>query len=78
MDNELEGKTLYHAPRSTYDSALLRVDTSGRAVYCSEQIIEILIRDMGMDEDEAFDYYCYNIEGAYMGPHTPIYEWMTI
>ncbi len=31
----------------------------------------------GMDEESAMDFFCYNIEGAYMGDHTPIWVWDT-
>ena len=30
----------------------------------------------GMDADEAREYIEFNIEGAYMGPDTPILVWM--
>jgi ABC-type lipoprotein export system ATPase subunit len=29
----------------------------------------------GMDDEEAEEYCSYNIEGAYVGPHTPIIVW---
>jgi hypothetical protein len=36
------------------------------------KIIEILMED-GMDEEEAYEYYEYNILGAYMGETTPMF-----
>jgi hypothetical protein len=29
----------------------------------------------GMDEEEAREFIEFNIEGAYMGPHTPVVVW---
>ena len=43
-------------------------------VYDAEVIRQTLMRD-GMDADEAREYIEFNIEGAYMGPDTPILVW---
>lgn len=43
-------------------------------VYDAEVIRDNLMR-MGMDSDEAREYIEFNIEGAYMGPDTPILVW---
>ena len=42
------------------------------AVYDSVKIIKILM-DSGLTQDEAVEYYEYNILGAYVGEATPIY-----
>lgn len=42
------------------------------AVYDSVKIIRILI-EQGLTQDEAVEYYEYNILGAYVGEATPIY-----
>ena len=42
------------------------------AVYSVCKIIDELVKD-GMDEEEALEFYDYNIVGAYMGEFTPIY-----
>lgn len=44
-------------------------------VYDAEKIRACLIRDSDMDHSEARDYIEFNIEGAYMGLHTPILVW---
>jgi hypothetical protein len=46
-----------------------------RIVYDVTVIIDILIEDHGMDPDEAHEYVLFNIESAYVGPHTPILVW---
>ncbi len=54
-------------------------DSSGRQedrlVYSGEKIVAILIARDGMDADEAFEYIEFNIQGAYVGPQTPIIMW---
>jgi len=39
--------------------------------YDTEKVIEILMRDM--TEDEAWEYFHYNIAGAWVGDHTPFF-----
>ena len=41
-------------------------------VYDTDKIIEILMNRDGLSEEDAFDYFYYNIEGAYVGEKTPI------
>jgi hypothetical protein len=43
-------------------------------VYDAEKIRAILMRD-GMDSEEAREFIEFNIEGAYVGPGTPILVW---
>jgi hypothetical protein len=46
-------------------------DEPPRAVYDSQKVISILIRD-GMTYDEAQEFFSFNIECAYVGPGTPL------
>ena len=50
-------------------------DTSGnrplRLVYSYKKCIECFMKD-GMDYDEAREWMSFNVEGGYIGPHTPI------
>ena len=58
-----------------HDHAILGLVEVGDNVvvaYSEGKIIEGLVND-GMTEDEAVEYYEFNIKGAYMGPTTPIY-----
>ena len=43
-------------------------------VYNAEKIREVLMRD-GMDAEEAREFIEFNIEGAYVGEHTPVLVW---
>jgi hypothetical protein len=42
-------------------------------VYSRCKCIEILMKRDGMSEDEALEYFDFNVEGAYMGAKTPIW-----
>ena len=42
------------------------------ALYSKNKAIQCLI-DQGMDEEQALEYYDYNIAGAYVGEQTPIF-----
>lgn len=56
-----------------FDDAIIGVDDANlRIVYDVFKIISILIQD-GMSTDEAFEYYEYNILGAYVGEKTPLF-----
>jgi hypothetical protein len=41
-------------------------------VYDRDKCIDILIAE-GMDPEEAEEYFCFNTEGAWVGPRTPAY-----
>ena len=43
------------------------------AVYDRRKCIKILIARDGMTPEEAEEYFVFNVEGAYVGEHTPIY-----
>lgn len=44
-------------------------------VYDAEKVIDILCKRDGMTDEEALDYFYYNIEGSWMGENTPIFVW---
>lgn len=55
-----------------FDDALIGVDNkSMRLVYSVSKCIEILCRDM--NEEDAIEYFEYNVSGAYVGEKTPIW-----
>ena len=57
-----------------YDEAILGVSSKEIVIYSIPKILEILQKD-GMDEDEALEFFEFNIEGSYVGEKTPIYMW---
>jgi len=42
-------------------------------VYSAEKVVEILVKDNGMTEEEAWEHFDYNISGAWLGDGTPIF-----
>tara|TARA_R110000744_G_scaffold23464_1_gene59486 strand:+ start:210 stop:530 length:321 start_codon:yes stop_codon:yes gene_type:complete len=57
-----------------FDEALVgmiaRCGTEPLALYDREKCIQILVAK-GSTYEDAVDYFCYNVEGCYAGPHTP-------
>lgn len=43
------------------------------AVYDRQKCIEILIERNGMSDEEAVEYFEYNVTGAWVGEYTPIF-----
>ena len=56
-----------------HDDALAGYDTQGRAIYFVDAIIGRLMQRDGMTQDEAIEFFDFNIAGAYVGEYTPIY-----
>jgi hypothetical protein len=46
-----------------------------RLVYDAEMIREILMNRDGMSHEDAREFIEFNIEGAYVGPNTPVLVW---
>jgi len=44
-----------------------------RLAYSRCKCLEILMTRDGMTEDEALEYFEFNVEGAYMGEKTPVW-----
>ena len=64
-------KTLY---ADGLDEALIGVGTQFNrriAVYNKNKVLDILQRDMSLEEAE--EHFNFNIVGAYVGDHTPIF-----
>ena len=57
-----------------YDDAIIGVelDYEPRVVYDQNKIIDILMAD-GMTDEEAQEFFDFNIAGSYVGQQTPIY-----
>ena len=43
------------------------------AIYSYKKAIKILMRDHGMDREEAIEYFDYNISGSFIGDQTPVF-----
>jgi|TARA_R100000664_G_scaffold9167_1_gene15265 hypothetical protein len=55
-----------------FDDAILGIDSKQRVVYSIGKILKKL-QSQDMTTEEAIEYFYYNIEGANMGEHTPVY-----
>ena len=55
------------------DNALAGYDTQGRAIYFIDAIIGTLMERDGMTYEEAYEFFDFNIAGAFVGEYTPIY-----
>lgn len=57
-----------------FDDAIIGVEvTSGRVVYDSGIMIEILVRNQEMTEEDAIEFIDYNVVNAFVGEKTPIF-----
>lgn len=56
------------------DEAIIGVDEINlRLIYSQKKVMDILVNRDGMDEEEAHEYFMYNIHQAYVGESTPIW-----
>ena len=57
-----------------FDEAVIGIDVVGeRVIYSVQKVIDILMERDGMDEQDAIDWYEYNMQSTYVGEHTPIW-----
>jgi len=55
-----------------FDDAIIGIDEKTmRLIYSVSKCIEILSKDMS--EEDAIEYFYFNMEGAYVGEKTPIW-----
>jgi hypothetical protein len=65
-----EGESILKA--DGFDEAIIGIDeTSMRLIYSIKKCIEILTQDMS--EEEAIEYFYFNVQGSYVGEQTPIW-----
>ena len=74
MINEIieqyEGESFLKA--DGFDEAIIGVDeTTMRLIYSVKKCIEILMRDMS--QEDAIEYFSFNVSSAYVGEKTPIW-----
>jgi hypothetical protein len=55
-----------------FDNAIIGIDENQmRLIYSVKKCIKILMKDM--PEDEAIEYFNFNVSSCYVGEHTPIW-----
>ena len=57
-----------------FDDAIIGIDQNSiRLVYSVSKCLKILMEDM--DEEDAIEFFSYNVSEAYVGEKTPIWCW---
>ena len=63
--------------KHAFDEAIIgfadRCGMQSIVAYDFDKVIDILVDKYDMDEDEAMEWYDFNMLGAYMGENTPIF-----
>tara|TARA_B100000085_G_scaffold276326_1_gene295308 strand:+ start:4096 stop:4455 length:360 start_codon:yes stop_codon:yes gene_type:complete len=56
-----------------FDESIMGYSSDGKVIYSADQIIGTLMNRDGMTQEEATEYFNFNIECAFVGEFTPIY-----
>lgn len=57
-----------------FDEAVIGIDISTmRLIYSVSKVIDIMMDRDGMDEQDALDWYEYNMQSTWVGDQTPIW-----
>jgi len=57
-----------------FDDAILGLDISGsRVVYSVRKCVEVLMKRDGMNEEEAEEFFEFNVRGSIAGDETPVW-----
>jgi hypothetical protein len=71
-----ENEVFLLEPRDDYDACIIGIGerfSSGLiAVYSTQKVIKVL-KEQGMDEEEAHEFFEFNVIGSWMGDGTPMF-----
>lgn len=74
IEEYVNDEALTLEPREQFDKCIVGATYYGdKVVYSAELVIQALMEDSEMTEEEALDYFEYNVIGSYMGDGTPIF-----
>lgn len=74
IDELVDIETMFLEPRDRYDECIVGTTyDNSKLIYDADKIIHALMEQDGMNDEEAKEYFEYNILGAYVGEGTPIY-----
>lgn len=77
-ENDEENVTLY---ADGFEDALVGIgqqfNNTGIAIYDIDKCIDILVTRDGMSSEDAWEFFEFNVTGAYVGPKTPIYAYFS-
>jgi hypothetical protein len=75
--NELLGEDSEALLVDDFDDAIIgvaeRINLGPVVAYDVDKVIQILMEREGMTDEDALEYFYYNIQGAWMGEGTPIF-----
>ena len=73
LDN-LDPEAFLMEPREYYDKCIIGMTyDGGKVIYDTFLVLKSLMQDQGMTDEEALDWFEYNMLGSYMGEGTPIF-----
>ena len=58
-----------------HDDSIIGITGSGTVVYDAKSIVDTLVKRDEMSEEDALEFFEYNIQGSHLGEYTPIYVW---
>jgi hypothetical protein len=74
-------KLVFLEPAEDFDDAIVGVVTGfgqePAVLYNRDMVLEVFVRQ-GMTIEDAEEYFSFNTEGAYVGPHTPRFLTMRV
>lgn len=77
LDELLEGDdAMLLDPREVFDACVIGIAERINlrvAAYDVDKVLQALIDHHGMDEDEAQEYFDYNIAGSWVGEGSPVF-----
>ncbi len=57
-----------------FNQAIIAMDSVRRVViYDMQRFVDLLVQNDGMDEDEAEEFFHFNVGNVSMGPNTPLF-----
>lgn len=76
LSEEHDDELLFIEPAEDFDSCIIgvasRCGMGPVVVYNSDKVIDA-IKAQGLEEDEAIEFFEFNIVGAYVGERTPLF-----
>jgi hypothetical protein len=73
LDN-LDPEAMLMEPREYYDKCIVGTTYDGsKVIYDTHLVLQSLMEDQGMTDEEALDWFEYNMLGSYLGEGTPIF-----
>lgn len=73
LDN-LDPEAMLMEPREYYDKCIVGMTYDGsKVIYDTLSVLQSPMEDQGMTDEEALDWFEYNMVGYYVGDGTPVF-----